>query len=431
MSFFNNISGIYVERKKRTKFLNIEKMIDIPYIKIPLKGDLEKIIEIGEYVKKGQVIARGKISPSIHSPISGFIDEIINYNGIREGYKELIIIKNDYSEQALDVNGFKKYDTLKPEDFFELIKEKGIVGMGGGAYPTYLKLKSAFEKGVDTLVVNACECEAYLTCDDRLVQEKAKEIIEGINILIKVLNINLVVIAVEDNKKEAILELKKVIKISKRIKVVELRKKYPLGEERLLLKELFGKEVPKDRYPVDYGYVVQNVGTIFAIYEAVLLDKGLIDRIVTISGAGVKEPKNLKVKIGTSINDIKEYLKNNENIKKIILGGPMTGFSNYDGTALIEKNHGALLFLNEEEINLKKTEVCINCGICVNKCPMGLLPLRFEEFLQEQEWDELINFNLMDCIECGICTYVCPSNRPLVESIILAKKMINEVKNVE
>lgn len=429
MSLFNSISGVYIERKKRTKFVNIERMIDVPYIKLPLKGDLKKIVNIGEYVKKGQVIARGTITPSIHSPISGEVEEITDVSGQREGFDKLIVIKNDFSEQSTEFQGIRDYEFLKPEDFFELLKEKGIVGMGGGAFPTYLKLKKAYEKKVEILVVNGCECEPYLTCDDRLMQEKAKEIVEGINIVIKILNISVVVIAAEDNKKEAVLELKKAIKISKKIKILELKRKYPLGEERLLIKELFGKEVPKDEYPMDNGFLVQNVATMFAIYEAVILGKGIFDRIITVSGNGVKEAKNLKVKIGTAVEEIKEYLKISEDVKKVVLGGPMTGKTIFDGKALIEKNHGALLFLSENEINPKKTEVCINCGICVNKCPMGLMPLLFEDFLRLNEYDELMEKNLMDCIECGVCTYVCPSNRPLVESIVLAKKTLKEVNN--
>ncbi len=212
MIFFKKIPGIYVERKKRTKFVNIEIMSNVKYIRLPLGNDLKKLVSIGDYVKKGQVLARGEISPSLHSPISGEVEkilEIVNDNGKIE---EILLIKNDFNENMDDEFNLSSVEDLDIDYFIDLVKEKGIVGMGGGAYPTYLKIRKAYENKVKTLIVNACECEPYLTCDERLMQEKAKEIIEGINILIKVLNLKSVIIAVEDNKKEAILELKKAVK---------------------------------------------------------------------------------------------------------------------------------------------------------------------------------------------------------------------------
>lgn len=428
MNFLKKIPGIYVERKKRTKFVNIEIMSNVKYVRLPLENDLKKLVSIGDYVKKGQVIARGVISPTLHSPISGEVEKILEETDNSGKLKELILIKNDFNESMDEELGIKPVDELTIDAFFELIKEKGIVGMGGGAYPTYLKLKKANENKVKTLVVNACECEPYLTCDERLMQEKAKEIIEGINILIKMLDLKSVIIAVEDNKKESILELKKAIKVSKVIEVRELKRKYPLGEERILVEALFHKEISKEEFPINKGYLIQNIGTIFAIYQATFLGKALIDRIVTISGNGIKEAKNLKMKIGTPVEEIKRYLEMKIDTQKIVIGGPMTGKTIYDENTVIWKNTGALLFLNKEEINVKKTEPCINCGICVDKCPMGLMPLKFEQFYFVEEFKEALEYNVFDCIECGVCTYVCPSNRPLLESIFLIKKKLKEVK---
>ncbi len=427
MIFFKKIPGIYVERKKRTKFVNIEIMSNVKYIRLPLGNDLKKLVSIGDYVKKGQVLARGEISPSLHSPISGEVEkilEIVNKNGKIE---EILLIKNDFNENMDDEFNLSSVEDLDIDYFIDLVKEKGIVGMGGGAYPTYLKIRKAYENKVKTLIVNACECEPYLTCDERLMQEKAKEIIEGINILIKVLNLKSVIIAVEDNKKEAILELKKAVKVSKVIEIRELKRKYPLGEERILVEALFHKEISKEEFPINKGYLIQNIATIFAIYQAVFLGKALIDRIVTISGNGIKEAKNLKIKIGTSVEEIKEHLEMKIDTQKIVIGGPMTGKSIYDANTVIWKNTGALLFLSKEEINIKKTEPCINCGICVDKCPMGLVPLRFEQLYFAEEFEEALEYEVFDCIECGVCTYVCPSNRPLLESIYLIKRKLKEV----
>ncbi len=427
MIFFKKIPGIYVERKKRTKFVNIEIMSNVKYIRLPLGNDLKKLVSIGDYVKKGQVLARGEISPSLHSPISGEVEkilEIVNDNGKIE---EILLIKNDFNENMDDEFNLSSVEDLDIDYFIDLVKEKGIVGMGGGAYPTYLKIRKAYENKVKTLIVNACECEPYLTCDERLMQEKAKEIIEGINILIKVLNLKSVIIAVEDNKKEAILELKKAVKVSKVIEIRELKRKYPLGEERILVEALFHKEISKEEFPINKGYLIQNIATIFAIYQAVFLGKALIDRIVTISGNGIKEAKNLKIKIGTSVEEIKEHLEMKIDTQKIVIGGPMTGKSIYDANTVIWKNTGALLFLSKEEINIKKTEPCINCGICVDKCPMSLVPLRFEQLYFAEEFEEALEYEVFDCIECGVCTYVCPSNRPLLESIYLIKRKLKEV----
>lgn len=430
MKFFKEIPGIYLERKKRTKYLNIERMTEVEYIKLALRDDLEKIVSIGEYVKKGQLIARGKLSANIHSPISGEVEGIYEGTGIRdEKIKKLIVIKNDFNETLDEYEGIKNIENLNIDDFLEFLKEKGVVSFSEDSHKTYHKLKKAHENKAEILIVNACESEPYVTSDERVLQEKAKELIEILNILLKIFKLKSIIIAVEDNKKEAILELKKAIKTNKNIKIIELKRKYPLSEERVLLHALFQKEFSKDHEPEEAGYLVQNVSTIFSLYEAVVLGKPLIDRIITVSGNGVKEAKNLKIKFGTALEDIMNYLGVKENNKKIILGGPMSGRAIFSGETLIEKDHNALLFLDELDINPKKTEFCINCGICVEKCPMGLMPLVFENFYRASEYTELLQYNIRDCIECGICTYVCPSNRPLLESIILAKNKLNEVEN--
>ena len=424
--------GVHIERKKKTKYLNIETMEPVEYIKIPLYRDLKEMVKIGEYVKKGQEIAKGEQTPSLHSSISGTVENILDGNVERDNYTKLIVIKNDFEENTLEAHSYEAEDDIMKffdtDKFFEYIKEKGIIGMGGGAYPTYMKLKSAYEKKVHTLVVNGCECEPYLNCDNRLMQEKTKEIVEGINILTTILDIKNIVIALEDDKKEAFLEFKKIIKNYPHVSVKLLKKIYPLGEERILIKEIFRMEIAKDELPLNRGYLVQNVATIYAIYEALFNGKGTIERVITIAGEGVEENKNLKVKIGTPLKDIMNYLGINDRLKKIVIGGPMTGKTVYDyNNVYVQKNYGGFLFLSKEETNDRKTEACIYCGTCVDKCPMGLLPLRFEELTNAKEVEELKLIRVEDCIECGVCTYVCPSNRPLLETIVIGKKLVREV----
>lgn len=428
MKFIKKIVGIRLERKRKTAYSNIERMIEVDSIKLTLYGDLIKVVSVGEYIKKGQLIARGEITPSIHSPISGEVEEIITGIKDRDGYEKMIVIKNDFQENTYDNYSAKEHENLKIENFLSLIKDKGIVGMGGGGYPTYLKIKKAFENKNKILIVNACECEPYLNCDNRLVQERAKEVVEGINILVKIMKLEWAIIAIEDNKKEAFMELRKALKSHVKIQVKVLKRIYPLGEERILIREIFKKEIKKDSFPVDEGYLIQNVATIFSIYEAVVLGKPLIDRILTVVGEGIRENKNLKIKVGTSVKDVADYLKLRSTVKKIVIGGPMTGKSLYNmEKGVIQKNNGGLLFLTDDEINPKNIEACIYCGTCVDKCPMGLVPLRFEELVRAEEKAELLKMNVNDCIECGVCTYVCPSNRPLLESIIIGKKILKEV----
>ena len=397
MKFIKKIVGIKLERKRKTAYSNIERMIDTDLIKIHLYGDLINVVNIGDYIKKGQIVAKGEETPSMHSPISGEIEEIILGNKDRDGYEKIIVIKNDYEENTYENYVAKEYEEQNIDDFFNIVKEKGIVGMGSGGYPTYLKLKKSFENRNKILIVNACESEPYLNCDNRLIQEKAKEIIEGINILIKMLILDTVIIAIEDNKKEAFMELRKVLKNQNKIKIKVLKRMYPLGEERILIKEIFKKEIKKDSFPVEEGYLVQNVATIFSIYEAIVLGKPLIDRVVTVAGEGILENKNLKIKIGTPVKEIAKYLKMKKNVKKIILGGPLTGKGFYDmEKIIIQKNTGGLLFLTQEEINSKKTDACIYCGICVEKCPMGLVPLRLEELVRTSEKLELLKMSIND-----------------------------------
>jgi len=242
MKFIKKIVGIRLERKRKTAYSNIERMIEVDSIKLTLYGDLIKVVSVGEYIKKGQLIARGEITPSIHSPISGEVEEIITGIKDRDGYEKMIVIKNDFQENTYENYSAKEHENLKIENFLSLIKDKGIVGMGGGGYPTYLKIKRAFENKNKILIVNACECEPYLNCDNRLVQERAKEVVEGINILVKIMKLEWAIIAIEDNKKEAFMELRKALKSHVKIQVKVLKRIYPLGEERVLIREIFKKK---------------------------------------------------------------------------------------------------------------------------------------------------------------------------------------------
>lgn len=428
MSLFKKIIGINIYRKKRTDYSNIERMIDVPYLYIPINDGLEILVKVGDYVKKGQLIGSGDLEPSIHSPVSGEVDSFIK-GSFRETYQILIVIKNDFLEDSEDFLSIKNLADLTPMKLINIAKEKGITGMGGTNYPTYLKLTKVYESGPKTLIINGYECEPYLNCDNRLMQEKAKEIITGIKILSSTFGFEESFLILESTKKDAIFALRKAIKATN-VKLKVLKKSYPLGEERLLVNAVLGKEFSKETYPMNSGILVQNVATVFAIYESVILGNPLIERVVTVSGQGVVDAKNLKIKIGTPIKDILDYVKTTGNNKKLILGGPMTGLTLFDVNTPVMKNSGGLLLLNEDEINEKPVNNCIYCGSCVESCPVGLVPLKFDELVRAKEYKSLEYNHIRDCIKCGVCTYVCPSNRPLLESILLGENLMKqEVKN--
>lgn len=422
MWFFKGIPGIYLERKKKTKYLNIENMEELSSYNLVIPKGLKIVVEKGQQVKKGEVVAKGDEVPWFHSPVSGEIGNIYN---LENGHREVISIINDYNDTEEE---HPHYSGLAIEDFLNYLKEKGIVGMGGKGIPTYRKIEKVI-KGDFVFIINACESEPYLTADERLTKEKSREIIEVIEFLRKKINPKKTIVAIEETKKDSLVQLKKELKSNRNIKITEVMRSYPIGEERLLIKKMFGKELSVDQRPEEEGFLVLNIATVYAIYEAIFLGKPLIERVITISGNDVKQGKNLKVKVGTSLKDISIFVGVNNENKKIIEGGPLKGKSLTPKDCFVSKETQAFLFLNEKDINSKETEVCINCGICLSKCPIGLMPNIFEQMVEKREFKELEENNILDCISCGICSYVCPSNRPLLESITIGKSKINEDKN--
>jgi len=291
--------------------------------------------------------------------------------------------------------------------------------MGGASFPTYIKLSPP--KPVDTLIVNGAECEPYLTCDYRLMIEKTKEIMLGIESVAKCLGVKKVFIAIEDNKPEAVKLFEDAIR-NTHYAVRVLKSMYPQGGEKQLIKNVLGKEVPSGKLPFDIGVVVHNVGTIFAIYEAVYLSKPLIERVVTVTGSGIENPKNVLARIGTPIKELIDFCgPQKEKPAKIIIGGPMMGIAQYtDEVPVIKSTTGVLLF-NQQEAAIYEEEFCIRCGACVRECPVGLMPCLINLASEKESWVLTKNYGALDCIECGICSYVCPANRRLVQSIKRAK----------
>jgi electron transport complex protein RnfC len=307
---------------------------------------------------------------------------------------------------------------LTPEQIRAVVREAGIVGMGGASFPTHIKLNPP--KPVDTLIVNCAECEPYLTSDFRLMVEKTKEILKGIALAEQCSGVKKVFIAIEDNKPEAIRAFSSELGArSSELKI--LKSQYPQGGEKQLIKNILGKEVPTGKLPFDIGVVVHNVATIYAIYEAVYLGKPLYERVVTVTGSCIRNPKNLLARIGTPVKELIAYCGLEEKPAKIIIGGPMMGIAQYTDEVPVIKSTTGIVLLNKREAKIQEEEFCIRCGACVRNCPAGLMPCLINLASEKELWAEAKVYNAIDCIECGLCNYVCPANRTLVQSIQRAK----------
>lgn len=385
----------------------------------------ESLVKIGDIVKKGQKIgeAKGFVSVPVHASISGKVTAVTNFPHPAGKSLPAIQIESDgLDEWSEDVKENLNYKSLNPEEIKSLIQNAGIVGMGGAAFPTHVKLSPPANKKIDTLIINGAECEPYLTADHRLMLEEPLKVLEGAAIVARALSIKGILIGIEDNKPDAIKAMADASRQYEGIKIVSLPVMYPQGGEKQLIKAITGKEVPSGGLPMDVGILVQNVATVSAIYDAVRFGRPLIERIVTVTGSGVKEPGNFRVRIGTSSLKLIEAAHGfKEEIAKVVAGGPMMGMAQYTLDVPVVKGMSGLLFLPQSEVESYTPEACIRCGRCVTVCPMGLLPNMLGIYAELDRFGDAEKINVMDCMECGSCAYVCPSKRPLVHLIRYAK----------
>ncbi|MEM7816708.1 MAG: electron transport complex subunit RsxC [Candidatus Aenigmatarchaeota archaeon] len=425
------------ERKEPQHNIETEKFIDIDTLYLSLSqhtGTFSKsTVSLNQKVEESQLIAEasGYISSNLHSPVSGIIEKITYFNHPILKKNETIIIRN--------LNEPKKYSYINDVDRFskeillEKIKSAGTVGLGGAVFPTHVKLNPP--KKIDTLIINGCECEPYLACDYRLMVEKSKEIFKGIEIVAKILEPKAIYLGIEENKLEAIKKFNLIISTKKfnlpNVEIKVLKSSYPQGGEKQLIYSITKRKVPIGKLPFDVGCVVFNVATVFAIFEAIYYNKPLIERIVTFAGKALKKPKNLWIKIGTTLRELfdKKVLEFCCEPTKIIFGGPMMGIAIDSLDYPILKGTGGVLFLTDKEIDLRDETNCIRCARCVDICPMGLLPLEFVKHIKENFYSELNEFYIMDCIECGCCAYNCPAKIPIVNYIKLGKQILKDLKN--
>lgn len=417
------------------------QVVDLPDVAIfPLEQHIgapaKPIVAVGDKVKAGQMIAEagGFVSAPVHSSVSGTVQKIATFTDGWGFEKMAIHIKVEGSEWMENIstdNKLRNECNLSSEEIIKKIADAGIVGLGGACFPTQVKLMPPKDMSVDTLIINAVECEPYLTHNHQLMLEKPAEVLMGVRILMKALNIKKAIIGIEANKMDAVKSLRddesmnRVTGESISIEVVPLKLKYPQGGEKQLIEALTGRKVPNGGIPAAVGCVVQNVGTAFAVYEAVQLNKPLVEVMMTVTGPSVTNPGNFVVRIGTPIEKVLEMAGGiPEDTGKIIGGGPMMGKTYSHTNHPVNKRSSGLLLLPKDLAAPLEEKNCIRCGKCVQNCPMGLAPYLLATQGEMALWDDMEKEQVANCIECGCCTFTCPSNRPLLDYIRYGKQTV-------
>ena len=388
----------------------------------------EPVVAKGDTVKKYQLIAKasGFVSANLHAPTSGTVNGVVSVPGPMGVSAQAIEIVSDNLDEAVEPMAAIDWKNEDKKIILDRIAECGLVGMGGASFPTHVKLSPPPEKNIDTLIFNGAECEPYLTADHRLMIEQAAAILEGAAIVGKLLGVTNIFIGVEINKSDAIKELQQQADAFG-IKIVPLRVQYPQGSEKQLIDAITGREVKSGGLPMDAGCVVQNVGTAKAVYDAVVKGLPLIERVVTVTGEVVVNQGNWLLRIGTPVMKAVELAEGvTENPGKLILGGPMMGFSQRSFDVPVSKNTSGILLLSKEVAVNYGSGSCIRCGRCVSACPMHLVPCLLGCAIEGERYDLAAKNHIMDCIECGACAYVCPAHRPLIQHFRRAK---SEIRN--
>lgn len=420
--------------KDRTAAKPIERMPPPEKVFVPLQqhagAPCKPLVKPGDEVAEGQKIGEpvGYISAPVHASVSGVVAAVdLHPHPVLAAPSQTVVIEGKGAAPK-EWNAHTDWSAMPPEALLDKIARAGIVGMGGAGFPTQVKLLPPKEARIDTLIVNGVECEPYLTSDDRLMVERAREVVEGVRILLKILRVPRAYIAIEKNKPEAIRIMReqtadRSLWGDAQVEVAALSVKYPQGAEKQLIRTLLGREVPSGGLPFQIGVVVQNVGTAFAIYEAVVKDKPLIERVVTVSGDRLAEPKNLLVRIGTRFADVIAHaggILPGDRPLKMTMGGPMMGIAQYTADVPVIKGTSGILVCNDV-VGSRKVLPCVKCGRCVDICPMSLMPCRLAAFAERDDFASCEAARVRDCIECGACTYICMSNRPIVHDIKYAK----------
>lgn len=429
LSFFSKTrirGGVHAEEHKTaTSELTIATDFPLPKkLYIPLQQHVgkpaEPVIKVGEIVLKGQLLAysQGMISAPVHAPSSGIILDVNDYPAPHPSALpiRMIVLETDGNDEWMPATIPADPFQLAPEDISLRVGAAGIVGLGGATFPTAVKLNMGRENRIDTLIINGAECEPYLSCDDRLMQERAGEIIDGVRLMLHGMETEKAVVAIEDNKPQAYLAMQAAALPYPVIRVIQIPTRYPMGWDRQLIRYVTGKEVPVGCRSSEIGVTIHNVGTAYAVHKAIRLGQPLLGRVITVAGGAVKRPMNLEVPFGTLISELFSFCEvSADQTARIVMGGPMMGDSLPHTALPTVKATSGILALTQSELKNTAEQPCIRCAGCVSVCPAGLRPLDMANHIRINQLDAAVDIGLKDCISCGCCSYICPSNIPLVQ----------------
>ena len=431
--------GIHpLEHKELTAGLPVRRLPFAPELAILLSqhrgAPAVPLVKVGQEVVRGEPIARanGFVSVPMHAPATGVVKAIDLWPTAEGPKSEAILIKvYEAATQEVLYDHAVDVESLSPDEIVLAVQEAGLVGLGGAAFPSHVKMRPPKGKAVDTLVVNGCECEPYLTCDHRIMLEKTNQLLRGVRIAMKATGVGRAMIGVEDNKLDAVAAIAAKLPADGSITVHAVETKYPQGAEKMLIESLLGRQVPPGGLPADVGVMVFNVGTLAQMGELLPRGRGLIERVVTVSGPGVQRPGNYMVPVGTPIRFLLEHVGAKPEANEVILGGPMMGMSVASVDVPVTKAVSGIVVYAKGDADQHKRFVfpCIKCSRCVEACPMHLNPSMLGQLARKREYEQMEQkFSLNDCFECGCCAYVCPSNIPLTQYFRIAKAINRERK---
>lgn len=420
--------GFHPEEKKHlTEHKEIVVLTPPQILSIPMSQHIgapcTPLVKVGDEVKIGQKIGEpsGFVSVPVHASVSGKVIAVEPRAHTGLGTVLSVVIENDFQDTVCETIKPYNIDRMSSQELIDAIKEAGIVGMGGATFPTFIKLSPPEGKKADCVILNGAECEPFLTADHRVMLEHPDDIVDGLKIMMKILDVHRGYIAIEDNKKDAYAVLKEKCMKEPEIQAILVKTKYPQGSEKQLIDSVLKREVKSGQLPIDAGVVVQNVASAAAISTALRTGMPLTKRVVTVSGSGAQNPGNFLVRIGTPLSYLAEQVGLKDGIKKVLAGGPMMGTAQYTLDAPVIKGTSGLLFFTEKEYKHYEASDCLRCGRCVKHCPMRLMPFMIMQQAELNHLDGAVKYGLKDCMECGTCSYICPSRRHLVQTFKIAK----------